>query len=185
MTTRDRILEGAERTFDAFGFNGASADRLVRGAAVSSRTLYKHAGSKEALAGMVLDARGARFLACLQAEEAGDGVAGLFARLAHWIRTESARGCLFLRAHSELAESVPEIRDKIALHKSELEAEIGRRVAQDLGRPDTGLTLQILLLFEGATAAAVYRGAEAAEAAGHAAAALLRAASEGGSGAAG
>ncbi|MCB1884579.1 MAG: TetR/AcrR family transcriptional regulator [Geminicoccaceae bacterium] len=169
MSLRRQIVLAAERAFDREGFAATGMDRLVREAGVSSRTLYKHVGSKDALALAVLEGRGERFFAGLP----GDRVAGLFDGLGRWIEAEGARGCLFLRAHGEYAARDAAIVALVRRHKARLADEVARRVAGDLGRSDADLARQILILFEGATAAAVHLGPGAATAAGAAADALV------------
>ena len=61
-------------------------------------------------------------------------------------------------------------------HKAAFTQRIGQIVAMDLGREDQALSDQILILFEGATHAAVYRGTEAVSAARVAAATLVESA---------
>ena len=49
MDTKTQIVVSAEREFDCNGFAATGMDRLTQAAEVSSRTLYKHVGSKTAL----------------------------------------------------------------------------------------------------------------------------------------
>lgn len=172
MGKRDDILQAAERAFDRHGFHGTGMDRLVEEAGCSTRTLYKHAGSKTDLACAILEERGARFLAGLREP----GIEGLFSDLRRWIEREGARGCLFLRAHGEYGDGEPAVSAVVRRHKERFAEEIGRRVAEELGHPDEALAMQILVLFEGATAAAVYRGPAAVTSAAEAARQLVAAA---------
>jgi len=147
-------------------------DRLIAAAGISSRTLYKHVGSRAALMVGILEARGERFFSSLPRA----GVAELFAALADWVDVQGARGCFFLRALSEVGHDDPAIAQRVAAHKEETMRRIAQCILHDLGRSDDLLVLQVLVLFEGATHTAVYRGREAVEAAGTAAAVLVRAA---------
>ena len=166
----------AERLFDREGFRGTGVDRIVDAANVSTRTLYKHLGSKDRLAVAVLEARHARFLAALE----GDDVAGLFRALDVWMAGEGARGCLFLRALGEYAAHEEAVRAAVRAHKAAMLGEIERRVAHELGRPDADLAARVLVLFEGAVATGAYRGREMVAVAAEAAAALLAAARQAG-----
>lgn len=145
-------------------------DRLIKAAGISSRTLYKHVGSRAALMAGVLDARGERFFSSLPRA----GVGELFAALADWVDAQGARGCFFLRALSEVGHDDPAIAQRVAAHKEETTRRIVQCILHDLGRSDDLLVLQVIVLFEGATHTAMYRGRDAVEAAGTAAAALLR-----------
>ena len=169
MNTRIKVLTSAEKLFDVSGFNGTGMDGLTRAAGVSSRTLYKHIGSKAELVAAVLERRSDRFRATLNVDTVDD----LFAALERWMREEGARGCLFLRAAGEYGETVPDIAAAIHADKARLRDAITRLVVREIGdQPD--ISEQVLILFEGATAAAVYRGPDVAAAAGRAARTLMR-----------
>ncbi|MGY2437938.1 TetR/AcrR family transcriptional regulator, partial [Escherichia coli] len=88
-------------------------DRLAQAAGMSSRTLYKHAGSKNELIAAVLMTRGQRFLQRLEL----DSVEALFDALARWMSEEGARGCLFLRAQGEIGSAVPEVAEAVTAYK--------------------------------------------------------------------
>ncbi|SFI97297.1 TetR/AcrR family transcriptional regulator [Albimonas pacifica] len=170
MDTTARLLAAAERLFDRHGYTATGMDRLTEAAGMSSRTLYKHAGGKAQLMARVLGERDRRFLARLEVRR----VDALFAALGDWLRVEGSRGCLFLRARAETGGDAPEIAEAVAAHKEAFRRRVAEVVAADLGREDPELAEQILILFEGAAHAAVYRGPEAAEAARAAAATLLQ-----------
>lgn len=168
MEPRHKIITAAEKLFDRHGYVATGMDRLTEAAGLSSRTLYKHAGSKAQLMAAVLAERDRRFRHRIDVRS----VDALFLALEEWIRTEGARGCLFLRARAETGGDTPEIAEVVAAHKAAFRERVGEIVAADLGRDESILAEQVLVLFEGATHAAVYRGPEAISAA-RAAAALL------------
>lgn len=175
MTDTDAILAAAENLFDRNGFSATSIDRLTDAAGVSSRTFYKHVGNRQALIQAILDARATRFLAAMPR----DGVDSLFAALADWIDKEGAHGCFFLRAAREAGEGDATVRARLDAQKAQTLDLIGDCVAADLGDRDAMLAAQILILFEGATHAAVYRGPDALADARRAAATLIAAARSG------
>lgn len=161
MEIKSKLINVAEQLFDLNGFTATGMDRLTEASGISSRTLYKHAGRKVALMAAVLTERDRRFMRRLEVHN----VDALFAALEDWVRVEGARGCLFLRAYAETGGSTPEIAEAFAAHKKALRERIGDIVAVELGDSDPTVAEQILILFEGATAAAVYRGPEAVAAA--------------------
>lgn len=169
-TSPEQIAASAESVFDNNGFAASGMDALTLAAGVSTRTLYKHIGSKSDLITAVLRARSARFFERLEV----DDVDGLFTGLENWVRSEGARGCLFLRAAGELGDDHPAARQAIDDYHSRLRDLIRTLVDRQRGCRDDTLTEQILVLFEGATAAASYRGTPAIAAARAAAAALLQ-----------
>lgn len=168
-TTRERIIAGAEPVFDQCGFAATGVDKLTGAAGVSSRTLYKHLGSKSALIAAVLDARRGRFLRAFDVATVDE----LFSALASWVRVEGARGCLFLRALGEGGKTDPQIVATVTAYRAQLHHLIGSLVHNETGRDNELLTEQLIVLFEGATSGASYRGTRAITAARTAAAALL------------
>lgn len=170
MDTRSTILAAAEPLFDRHGYTATGMDQLTAAAGLSSRTLYKHAGSKAALMAAVLAEREGRFMQRIEVAS----VDALFAALDDWVREEGSRGCLFLRTQGETGGDTPEIAAVVTAHKQAFRARIAEIVAAELGGcGDAALAEQILVLFEGATAAAVYRGPAAVAAARAAAATLV------------
>ena len=169
MEKNDELTIAAERLFDLNGYTATGMDRLTQAAGMSSRTLYKRVGSKAALMGLVLDARDRRFMQSMDR----DSVDALFCALEEWVRTQGARGCLFLRSLAETGGETPEIATAVTRHKTAFRHRIHEIVAADLGHDDPALSEQILVLVEGATHAAVYRGVAAVLAARSAAGALV------------
>lgn len=167
MTTK--LIVAAERLFDRHGYMATGMDRLTEAAGMSSRTLYKHAGSKAQLLARVLEERDRRFMARLEVRT----VDALFTALEDWLRVEGTRGCLFLRSRTETGGDTPEIAAAVAAHKEALRQQISKVVALDLGHEDPLLAEQVLVLFEGATHAAIYRSADVASAARSAVAVLI------------
>ena len=169
MDTKTSIVRAAEQLFDRHGFTASGVDRLTRAANVSSRTLYKHVGSKIGLVTAVLDERDRRFRGMVDVGTVG----ALFDALEDWVRIEGARGCLFLRALGETGGSEPDVAAAVEAQKAALSARIRTIVSLELGADDERLAEQILVLFEGATATAVYRGPGAIASAREAALVLL------------
>jgi AcrR family transcriptional regulator len=171
MDTKTQLISTAEQLFNRHGFTATGMDRLTQGAGMSSRTLYKHVGSKTALIAAVLTERDKRFFAQIQAASSVDAI---FKALENWMKTEDNLGCLFLRAYAETGGDTPEIADAVSAHKAAFWRKIREVVSAEIGgRSDPVLAEQILVLFEGATAAAIYRGAKSVKAARLAAIALV------------
>lgn len=160
-TTRERIIISTEPVFDEHGFAGIGVDRLAEAARVSSRTLYKHMGSKAGLIAAVLDARRERFGRVFNVSTVDE----LFDALAAWIHSEGARGCLFLRALGEGGRSVPEVDRAVSEYRELLHRVMSWIVEHETGGANELLAEQLLVVFEGATSAVSYRGQQAVEAA--------------------
>lgn len=155
MDKRTDIIAGAAGAFEAEGFRGVGIDRVLAPSGASTRTLYKHFGSKDGLVLAVLEERHRRFAERLDAAAAGaDPVAALFDTLKEWLEEHGARGCMLLRARAEYAGANEEIVGLVRRQKGEFRRMIEARTEAALGRADGRLATRIWLLFEGATAAA-------------------------------
>jgi len=172
MDIKAQVVSAAERLFDHNGFTATGMDRLVQEAGVSSRTLYKHVGGKTSLIAAVLAERNRRFLAGLDVSS----LQTLFVSLEGWVRDEGARGCLFLRAQAETGGTAPDIEAAVGAYRDQLYALVAETVHHELGESNAALAEQVLVLVEGATAAAIYRGPAAVVAARAAAQTLVTAA---------
>lgn len=155
MDKRADIVSGAAGAFETHGFRGIGVDKLLEPSGASTRTLYKHFGSRDALVLAVLEERHRRFAERLQAAATGhDAVAALFDTLRHWLEEHGARGCMLLRARAEYAEASEEIVALVRRQKDEFRRMVAARVEAAVGRSDDRLATRIWILFEGATAAA-------------------------------
>ncbi|MFI0473340.1 TetR/AcrR family transcriptional regulator [Halomonas sp. HMF6819] len=170
MDIMSKLVAASEALFDRHGFTATGMDKLTKSAGISSRTLYKHAGSKNALIASVLGERDKRFARRLEV----DSIDALFKALEDWVRVEGVRGCLFLRAYGETGGDSPEIVEAVLAHKARVADKIAELVIVETRQGDNAdLVEQIIVLFEGATAAAIYRGEQSVVAARMAAATLL------------
>lgn len=155
MDKRNEIIAGAARIFEKEGFRGVGVDRIIAPVGASTRTLYKHFGSRDGLVMAVLEARHRAFMDQLAAEAAdADPVGSLFDTLRCWLAQHGARGCMLLRARSEYSQANPDIVLLVSQQKQAFREEIARRVQRATGYDDPQLSMQIWILFEGATAAA-------------------------------
>ncbi|KXG87368.1 TetR family transcriptional regulator [Agrobacterium bohemicum] len=155
MEKRTDIITAAERVFDENGFHSVGVDTILAPSGASTRTLYKHFGSRDGLVTAVLEKRHLAFMARLEDWQAADDPIGfLFDTQEQWMVEHGARGCMLLRAYSEYAGANEAIAALVQQQKREFREEIGRRVEVCIGSADTELTNQVWLLFEGATAAA-------------------------------
>jgi AcrR family transcriptional regulator len=174
MKKQQAIIGGAERAFEAEGFRGIGVDKILAQSGASTRTLYKHFGSRDGLVVEVLKHMHLAFMALLREADPSDPVGQLFDIQRRWTDDHINSGCMFLRAHGEYAAVNAEITAVVHDHKQQFETEIGRRVEIALGSPDADLAMQISLLFEGATALLSLRGPITLETAKEAAALLVR-----------
>ena len=176
---RARLLEVADRLFYEEGVHAVGIDRVLEQSGVAKGSLYYNFGSKDDLVRTYLQNRHARWAARIDTELAAattpaDKILAIFDALADLFAQPGFRGCAFINAAAEApAGSAEELAAKafrIWLHElfATLLAEAGYR---DAGK----LTVQLVLLYDGANISAqMDHNPAAAEAARDAAASLLR-----------
>jgi AcrR family transcriptional regulator len=167
-----RILETADRLFYGQGIRAIGVDTVAAEAGISKRTLYNHFPSKDALIVAYLSRR----LTPIESSDASPEAQlfGVFERLERSFVSDNFRGCPFVNAVAELGEpSHP--ANKIALAFKEQRRVWFRALLGRLGVTDADrLATQLMLLVDGAIAAALVRGdPKMASAAKQAAAVLL------------
>ncbi|HEV8388784.1 MAG TPA: helix-turn-helix domain-containing protein [Dongiaceae bacterium] len=170
--TRARILGAAYALFYRKGFQRASLDEIAAKAGVTKRTLYYHVRSKDALAGAMLEHQHGFVLAEMTrwmdrpaaTRDARALVARLFESVVHWVKAEAAArrhwtGSGFTRIAMELAD-LPGHPARLATrrHKSALEAELARRLAECGARDARDAAAQVQMLLEGAMALTLIHG---------------------------
>lgn len=167
MNKRDDILQAAERLFYTNGFHATSTDQLCREAGVSTRTLYHHFASREALTLSVMAARRARFFGDLLPAQHPQALRRLFETLGEWTEQYGAQGCFFIKAWGEYAEKEP----MLAAHALDYRYALRRYIGDCV--PDERMANAVWMLFEGAVISALMLGPDAAKHAGDAAERLL------------
>ncbi|WP_185983542.1 TetR/AcrR family transcriptional regulator [Aureimonas mangrovi] len=177
MDKRNDIIAGASEAFDAGGLRGAGIDGILAPSGTSTRTLYKHFGSRDGLVLAVLEDRDNRFMERLSQCDAAP-VDAVFEVLRDWLRERGANGCMLMRARAEFGSGKADIVALVRERKRAFEEEVAARVEMETGREDAELATQIWLLFEGATAAASVADLSVVDAAQRAARLLVVAARE-------
>jgi AcrR family transcriptional regulator len=172
---RERILDVADRLFYGQGIRAVGVDTIAAEIGISKRTLYNHFPSKDELIVAYLSRR-LKPAPPSQQPPVEQILAG-FERLERTIGTGVFRGCPFVNAVAELKEPA-HAANRVALAFKEQRRKGLRDLLVRLGVDDAeGLSLQLLILIDGAIAAAVVRGdAKVATAAREAAIVLLKAA---------
>ncbi|MBM3605854.1 MAG: TetR/AcrR family transcriptional regulator [Alphaproteobacteria bacterium] len=153
MDKRHDMIVGAMSTFEAQGFRGTGVDAVLAPSGASTRTLYKHFGSRDGLVQAVLEQRHRDFMEQLGTARS-DPVGELFSALERWLATHGSYGCMLLRARSEYAGANEAIVALVRRQKDDFNRKIACRIRAAIGRDDPELATQVWLLFEGATAAA-------------------------------
>jgi len=185
---RDRLVRTATELFYAHGINSVGIDEVIEKAGVAKMTLYGHFKSKDELLAACVESRDAEIRAVVEAamgpetRAPGDRIAGVIEVLAQVVTAPDFRGCPFLNACAEIAETEHPARKAAMLHM-EWKRSVLLELCRDanISRPDN-LANQLFLLVNGLlSTASAYAGvpgapARAAEAARQAARALYAAA---------
>lgn len=174
MDKKTDIAASAAQLFAREGLRGIGVDHIGATVGASTRTLYKHFGSRDGLVMAALQSRHAAFMVLLQHDDAEIGtVESLFDTLERWSNEFGASGCLLLRAGNEYRGVNDDIVTLVRGQKAAFFKEIAKRVKHVLGHDDPLLSSQIWILFEGATAIASLDNTAAIGAASAAAASLM------------
>ena len=181
-TARERVLGAATSLFYKYGINSVGVDEIVRKSGVTKMTLYKHFGSKDALAAAFLEEIFTRWSAWFagrvsrlsaSAKKPEDRVLAIFDALEEWFETPDFRGCPFINTVAEIPDCKHPARKAAAAFKEKL-LELIEQALEPLGRNRGVLGVQLLLLVDGAVVRATMTGSsEAAGIARKAAAQLL------------
>jgi AcrR family transcriptional regulator len=158
VSPRDRLLATARRLFYADGIHAVGVDRLVTEAGVTRATFYRHFPTKEALVEAYLratdaDLRGAVENA-LATDDPQQALRALLDLIGNTTNTPGFRGCHFINAAAEYPDSAHPVRVAIDDHRAWFQRTV-TELATQIGHPDpveAGRTL--VLLHDGALAAA-------------------------------
>jgi len=166
----ERILETADRLFYGQG-TIIGVDTIAAEAGISKRTLYNHFPSKDALIVAYLQRR-LRPIPIADVPPAQQ-ILDDFDRLERAFAWEGFRGCAFVNAVAELKDP-QHAANAVALQFKELRRQWFRDLLERGGAADPeGLSLQLLMLVDGAIAAALVRKDPAVARAAKAAARVL------------
>jgi AcrR family transcriptional regulator len=172
---QERILATTDRLFYEQGIRAVGVDTVAAEAGISKRTLYNYYPSKDELITAYLSRR-FKPVPLTDAPPAQQ-ILGNFDRLERSFSNSRFRGCPFVNAVAELKEP-DHAANKIAIAFKDERRAWFRELLRRLGVADPdSLAMQLMLLVDGAIAAAVVRGdPKVARAAREAAATLLSAA---------
>ena len=157
----DRLLDTASELFYREGIQSVGIQRVIDEAGIAKASLYAHFPSKDDLVAACLERRGAAWREIAQREildaplDARAKILTLFDRVADWVASDDFRGCPFQKAGSELADPAHPARAVVERQRAWLQGLL-RGLVEEAGlQPVDGVTGALLLLYEGAAAAAL------------------------------
>jgi AcrR family transcriptional regulator len=159
---RERILVAATRLFADEGIHATSVDRVIAEAGVAPMTVYRHFSGKDELVTATLERWSREWLTWLRAEtgegdtDPGARLERLWDALEKWFADEAFRGSYVANVATELrAKPSHPAQAVIATHRATLR-ELLQDIATTAGAPSPPeAALQLHMLIDGATAAAV------------------------------
>ena len=123
---RERILETAHDLFYRAGIRATGVDLIIREAAVTKVTFYRHFPSKNQLILEFLDYRHQRWMRWFRDSLQDCRVEGLpldkaiGQTMAQWFNSDDFRGCAFTNTAAELGDMLPEALERVREHKRDL-----------------------------------------------------------------
>ena len=158
---RQRIVETAERLFYAEGIRAVGIDRIIAEAEVAKMTLYNHFASKDDLILAVLQYREERvnemFAKSIErhVRNGMDQLEAFFTALKDWFESSRFRGCSFINASVELADSCHSASQFAAEHKDRFHEMLREFIVEAAGEKAAAVAPAVSLLVEGAIVSAV------------------------------
>jgi AcrR family transcriptional regulator len=154
-----RILDTASSLFYERGIRAVGVDAIAEQAGVTKATLYKQFGSKDRLVAEYLRARDRRWHASLQAlterhASSRDRLLAVFDAYAEWLAGDGFRGCAFVNAAVELADSEHPALEVARAHKATLRRHLADLAAEAGSHRPEAVANELLLLLDGAAVAA-------------------------------
>lgn len=181
LAPRERLLASSFELFSQYGFHATGVDTILSHSKVAKATLYRHFPSKEALIVAVLEKRSAELHKAvaqvidrskLNAEEK---VYRLFDYYKERIRAESYIGCIFIKATLEYGKASSPVHCAAVAHKQAMAEYIHTLVSDCVDVDESPLSMQLLVLLNGATVSAqIHKDSNSFEAAKAVARRLLR-----------
>lgn len=159
---RARILAASGALFYERGFHAVGVDLVIERAGVAKATLYRHFPSKDDLIAAYLTDANAQFWAWLDAaigDRTGlDALEAVFDAVGDLATSPTCRGCAFQVTAAEFPDPAHAGHDVAVAHKRQVHARL-RELADQAAVPDPTATADgLLMLMDGAFAAARMHG---------------------------
>jgi AcrR family transcriptional regulator len=148
---RQRILDAADRLFYRNGIRAVGVDLIIREAAVTRVTFYRHFPSKESLIEAYLGARAIRARAAVGAlrsampDDPRSVLDAISRGLAEECTLDGFRGCEFINAAAEFADDTAAAR-RMAADQRRWVLDTTSDLLTELGRPDARQRAETLLM---------------------------------------
>ncbi|WP_281309934.1 TetR/AcrR family transcriptional regulator [Flavobacterium flavigenum] len=154
---RDKMIKSAYDIFYKNGFHATGVDAIVESTGISKRTLYKHFESKEGLIiaavnyyhkityGAITD-----YIEKSAVDKSVDKALMIFDFLKELVDAGNLDGCFAMNAKTEYAHKAAEIESACDDHTNSLIVLIEKYLSEAKIKESKLLSIQIIMLFEGA-----------------------------------
>jgi AcrR family transcriptional regulator len=159
---REALLDAADDLFYSRGVVSTGVEQICTAAGVGKPVLYRHFGSKDGLILAYLGKRKQKRRADFEdaLTRAGldphERVMAIVDWMCEWIRSNSFRGCSFLRALTESSVDLDAIGEATSRHKEWVEGLIEGELKGSVRNPHAAAR-HLFFLIEGAVTAATYQ----------------------------
>lgn len=154
---RDEMIKRAYDIFYKNGFHATGVDAIVDSTGISKRTLYKHFTSKEGLIiaavnyyHQIMYGAIADYIEKSTVEKPVDKALMIFDFLAGLVDAGNLHGCFAMNAKTEYAHKAAEIESACDVHTNSLIELIEKYFLEAEIKESKVLSIQIIMLFEGA-----------------------------------
>ena len=165
---RQHVIDTAYRLFKRDGYHATGIDRIIAEADVAKMTMYRNFPKKDELIVEVLNYRGRRFEAQLDALAAQESppeqkIETIFDWYARWFQSPDFHGCLFAHALAEFDTPGHPVFEAASAQKSSFKNRLRRTLETTMpAQRAESVAAAIFMLFEGATLLAQIGQGEAA-----------------------
>ncbi|MFB4319318.1 TetR/AcrR family transcriptional regulator [Actinomadura sp. 21ATH] len=154
---RERLVQAAEDLFYAEGIRAVGVERLLERSGVGRASFYRHFASKDDLVSAVLRERDEKWRRALAENVAsrGDDPLALFDALEADFGGDDYRGCSFINAMAEIADTDHAVYRLAEDHKRAVTGYVGELLAKAGYTEHAELAAQFVLLLDGAIVTAL------------------------------
>ncbi|CAM4407001.1 TetR/AcrR family transcriptional regulator [Zobellia nedashkovskayae] len=156
-SVKDRIITAASELFYFDGYNQTGINKIIEEAQVSKDSMYRHFGSKEAIAVAYLEKRqrmiSQEMTEFISAYSPGnDKIIGIFDYLLHWLGEVDFRGCGFQNIITDIPKDQESIKDAVRMYKNEvhefIQNELNKTASEEMDTIE--ISNEVMVLIEGA-----------------------------------
>jgi AcrR family transcriptional regulator len=147
LSPRQRILLSAHDLFYAHGIRATGIDKIIKTAAVTKVTFYRHFPSKNDLIIEFLNYRHQNWITWFkqQLHHNGRNTSAIVPTLLAWFESDGYRGCAFINSVGELGENLQMVTVLSQQHKQDMTQAIKELLPQSDNQKDIANALTVAI----------------------------------------